>query len=374
MDVDDEEHEVDAAVQLGSQLIDAILASTEDDVPKIESLIRAGAPLWYQEDNGGLSALHAACFVESSKIVSMLLELGAVWNCVDDLGNTAGDIALSLNDEESYRIIRDAGLRSEFILQVLSSKAGSSPNVLRNFDEGPFGSTDAFLTSRLLFSKDAHGQEICSVVSGEDTVGVMMGWERNIMQTTVQKLCGTHPSRLLGLRILNIGFGLGIIDTMFQSINPAPAQHTIIEPHRDVLAHMQTNGWYEKNGVNILEGRWQDFIESGEIYGEGGWDVVFVDTFAENYEELKKFFDIVPDLLDGPDARFSFFNGLGATNALFYDVYTQLSELHLKDTGVDIEWADVDVEDGTPDDRWGDTRAYFKVRLYRLPVGKMVHI
>jgi hypothetical protein len=31
---------------------------------------------------------------------------------VDDVGNTAGDIALSLNDAESYRLIRDAGLRS----------------------------------------------------------------------------------------------------------------------------------------------------------------------------------------------------------------------------------------------------------------------
>lgn len=31
---------------------------------------------------------------------------------VDNVGNTAGDIALSLNDQESYRIIRDAGLRS----------------------------------------------------------------------------------------------------------------------------------------------------------------------------------------------------------------------------------------------------------------------
>jgi hypothetical protein len=31
---------------------------------------------------------------------------------VDNAGNTAGDIALSLNDEESYRTIRDAGIRS----------------------------------------------------------------------------------------------------------------------------------------------------------------------------------------------------------------------------------------------------------------------
>lgn len=31
---------------------------------------------------------------------------------VDSDGNTAGDISLSLNDEESYRAIRDAGIRS----------------------------------------------------------------------------------------------------------------------------------------------------------------------------------------------------------------------------------------------------------------------
>ena len=31
---------------------------------------------------------------------------------VDGDGNTAGDVSLSLNDEESYRAIRDAGIRS----------------------------------------------------------------------------------------------------------------------------------------------------------------------------------------------------------------------------------------------------------------------
>ena len=40
---------------------------------------------------------------------------------VDDLGNTAGDVALSLNDEVSYRIIRNAGLRSGgiYMAQIL---------------------------------------------------------------------------------------------------------------------------------------------------------------------------------------------------------------------------------------------------------------
>lgn len=32
------------------------------------------------------------------------------------------------------------------------------------------------------------------------------------------------------------------------------------------------------------------------------------------FAELHKFFKRLPDLLDGPDARFSFFNGLAATS------------------------------------------------------------
>lgn len=59
------------------------------------------------------------------------------------------------------------------------------------------------------------------------------------------------------------------------------------------------------------------------------------------------------------------------SDALFYDVYTQLAELHLNDAGVEVEWADVDVEDNVTENPWGDTREYFKVRHYRLPVGKM---
>lgn len=36
---------------------------------------------------------------------------------VDNLHNTAGDVALSLNNEECYTIIRDAGIRSGALLR-----------------------------------------------------------------------------------------------------------------------------------------------------------------------------------------------------------------------------------------------------------------
>jgi len=57
-------------------------------------------------------------------------------------------------------------------------------------------------------------------------------------------------------------------------------------------------------------------------------------------------------------------------NALFYDVYTRLSDLHLADIGVDVDWSDVDVTH-TNKDRWGKTREYFTMPIYRLPEGRM---
>ncbi len=177
------------------------------------------------------------------------------------------------------------------------------------------------------------------------------------MQETVRKLCTDHPNFENGLKVLNVGFGLGIvsitpsgkvtqfpwmltgiclkIDTLFQDMSNKPSLHVIIEPHPDVLNHMRERGWFEKEGVRILEGKWQDFMENEDLLGVGGFDVIYTDTFSEDYagmfsaspplvdegmlssiraSELHRFFGHVPDLLEGPDSRFSFFNGLGATS------------------------------------------------------------
>lgn len=105
---------------------------------------------------------------------------------------------------------------------------------------------------------------------------------------------------------------------MFQSLPSTPTLHVIIEPHPDVLQHMKELGWYSKPGVVILEGKWQDFVETDDIMSHGGFDVVYTDTFSEDYDELKDFFEHLPDLLSGPDSRFGFFNGLGATSASLF--------------------------------------------------------
>ncbi|KAL1748763.1 S-adenosyl-L-methionine-dependent methyltransferase [Schizophyllum fasciatum] len=339
----------------------------------IQQAIEIGAPLWYQNEEEGISALHAAAYMQNEELVKLLLQKGAVWNAVDKLQNTAGDIALSFNNASLYTLIRDAGIRAEMVQSLLGSRApeSSSTNlVIRAEDDTGAGSTEAFLKSKLRYTKDDHGQEICMLnINESEEVGVMMGWERGIMQETVKR---TTANAKGPLKILNVGFGLGIIDGLFQALDPPPAQHVIIEAHPDVLAHMREHGWYEKPGVKVLEGKWQDVIESEDVLSVGGFDVVYTDTFSEDYAQLKEFFQHLPDLLEGPQSRFSFFNGLGATNPLFYDVYTHVAELHLADVGLDVQWSDVEIS--TDDDHWGKTREYFSLPIYRLPVAAMQHM
>ncbi|KAL0072432.1 Arginine N-methyltransferase 2 [Marasmius tenuissimus] len=368
MDETSADSDVEVLIQLGRALISKILEG--EPMTSVQKLVEDGAPLWYQDDEDGSSPLHAAAYLQSEELVKYLLEQGAVWNAVDNLKHTAGEIALSYNNEKIYTLIRDHGLRSELLLGLLSSKSDlenrSDSLVLSNTDQTAAASTEAFLTSRLTFTTDDQGQEICVVRAGDDDVGVMMTWEQGIMEYTAKLLLEGHTNSK-ALRVLNVGHGLGVIDNLFQASSTPPMLHCIVEPHPDVLRRMKEQGWYDRPGVKIIEGKWQDAIE--ELNSFGGFDVVYTDTFSEDYNQLREFFELLPDLLSGPESRFGFFNGLGATNLIFYDVYTRLSELHLAEVGVDVEWHDVPVDEG--DSRWGGTRQYFALPIYRLPVGRM---
>ena len=82
------------------------------------------------------------------------------------------------------------------------------------------------------------------------------------------------------------------IDTFFQNLSTPPATHVIIEPHPDVLTHMRASGWdaATRPGVHVLAGRWQDFVGDGPRAHElqelvpAGFDVVYTDTFSEEYK------------------------------------------------------------------------------------------
>ena len=234
-----------------------------------------------------------------------------------------------------------------------------------------------YLSSGLTFSADR--------ILDSDRNGVMMEWERGIMKRSAELLL---PGP--GLRVLNVGFGMGIIDGFFQG--HAPSTHHIIEAHPAVLSRMTESGWREKEGVEVHEGRWQDVVP--ELLAEGVmFDAIYFDTFAEDYKDLREFFsESVIGLLDG-DGRFGFFNGLGADRQVCYDVYTKVSnsvsskrrlwrctdvrlqvvEMDLFEAGFDTEWDDVKVPDLETEKEWeGVRRRYWAVDKYRLPTCRFI--
>ncbi|KAH0401383.1 arginine N-methyltransferase 2, partial [Aureobasidium melanogenum] len=352
---------------------------------------------------------------EALKTIKFLLENGAIWNDLDDNNETPGCLALRLGLKKCYEAMVEAGVRAELLLSRLDGfellaqyeddseeeeqevedfefvegeNGDSLQESMVEVDEsapelvGPDGTVPGTDSVPELVQVDENGQETKVDVNSEDYLashltfkgdrlldadknGVMMSWETDIMQKTVDRLC-PEP----GLRVLNVGHGMGIIDGIFQ--DKKVAVHHIIEAHPDVLARMRKDGWYEKPGVKIHEGRWQDvvpkLVEQNEVF-----DGIYFDTFAEEYKALKEFFtEYVIGLLD-PEGRFGFFNGLGADRQVCYDVYTRVVEMDLFDAGMDTEFEDIRIPDLDEQGEWeGVRRRYWALDNYRMPTCKFI--
>ena len=76
------DEDIEALSMLGGYLIFSILHRRP--LPKILTLIDAGAPLWYQDEEG-TSPLHAAAYIENEELVRVLIGKGAIWNAGWDL-------------------------------------------------------------------------------------------------------------------------------------------------------------------------------------------------------------------------------------------------------------------------------------------------
>jgi type IV protein arginine methyltransferase len=69
------------------------------------------------------------------------------------------------------------------LLDLITSKPSFPVSlILKAEDDTATGSTEAFLSSKLYYTRDDHGQEICLLREGDKEVGVMMGWEREISE------------------------------------------------------------------------------------------------------------------------------------------------------------------------------------------------
>ncbi|KAK5119482.1 hypothetical protein LTR85_007582 [Meristemomyces frigidus] len=222
----------------------------------------------------------------------------------------------------------------------------------------PNVNNEDYLKSELTYSGDR--------LLDSDKNAVMMDWETEIMKISADQL-----SPKPGLRTMNVGHGMGIVDSMF--LANSPAMHHIIEAHPAVIKRLHETGWYEKPNVTIHEGRWQDvlpkLVEEGVVL-----DGIYYDTYAEDYADLKEFFtEYVIALLD-KDGKFGFYNGLGADRQVCYDVYTKVVELDLFDAGMDVKWTDIVVPDLKSRDEWNGVRYPYwgTIATYRLPTCKFV--
>ncbi|KAK4140317.1 S-adenosyl-L-methionine-dependent methyltransferase [Dichotomopilus funicola] len=227
---------------------------------------------------------------------------------------------------------------------------------------------EAYLRSKLTYTDGK--------LVDDDGNGVMMAWETDIMRRSVNALL---PGKQPGKRILNIGFGMGIIDTMFAETQPAV--HHVIEAHPGVWEHISSPGskfgsaWEESapkpGAFKIHKGKWQEVCQQLVLQGQT-YDAIYFDTFGEDYSQLRMFFtELIPSLLDG-QGRFGFFNGLGADRAICYDVYTKVAELHLTDAGLDVDWDVIDVDmshlaEAGKGEWEGVKRRYWTLDKYRLP-------
>ena len=166
----------------------------------------------------------------------------------------------------------------------------------------PDADSGGYLSQPLVFSEgrlvDAEGG------------AVMMGWEDGLMRhhaAALRQRLDDGPAS-----VLNVGFGLGLIDEALQREwrGVRGFTHTILEAHPDVLRHARSLGWHERPGVTLLAGRWQEAVPA-LLAGGASFDAVFYDTYAESYADLRCFFGHVPRLLSARGA-FSYFNGAAA--------------------------------------------------------------
>jgi protein arginine N-methyltransferase 2 len=87
----------------------------------------------------------------------------------------------------------------------------------------------------------------------QDQDAVMMEWERPLMKAHAQIMMEEGRRS-----VMNVGFGMGIIDSALQEYQPD--LHIIIEAHQDVYRRMLEDGWDRKPNVRLCFGRWQDVV------------------------------------------------------------------------------------------------------------------
>ncbi|KAI3651273.1 hypothetical protein MP228_004754 [Amoeboaphelidium protococcarum] len=366
---------------------------------------------------GHLTPLHAACKVGNLELVQILVdEYAHPVNALTENGYTAAEVARLYHaggvdnnvGEKIYQYLKLKCITSELILNSMHITN-------QNEETSDYLQHPAEYKRRggLLFDRDGNG--------------VMMDWELPLMKKHAQLLChivGESSSAIaiddicLNLLsagevvdlsvlkdkismivetietdfdftqvdqfvVLNVGFGLGIIDTFIHayllvlSVKYSNTRfiHYIIEAHPDVLSRMKETHWINSSSqqsnnveLRVIEKTHQQAVEQ---LAEDGvlLDSIFFDTFGENYQQFMQFRDdiVLPFLKSEPHSVFSWFNGFGCTNQFFADVYRTITEMDANEVGMEVELQQVDLSDK---DQSKIKRPYYTLDAYYLPTCK----
>ncbi|KAH9297682.1 hypothetical protein KI387_029364 [Taxus chinensis] len=230
-----QQEEKEASIRQEEELCQA---AREGDYSKVKELIDSGADVTYFDENGFTPLMHAAKHGHS-EVVERLLNAGAPWNALHPSGSSAGDFAMEAAHQDAFDLLLNAGVQTELVLGRIAFHEKSN-------------SSAGYLEQRVLYSEDR--------LMDEEDKGVMMAWEKPLMEAHARAVCSGGE----GGSILNVGFGMGLVDMAMQQYKPA--SHTIVEAHPDVYARMQATGWGDKPNVKIIFGRWQDVIPQLESY------------------------------------------------------------------------------------------------------------
>jgi type IV protein arginine methyltransferase len=300
--VDDDPSTSDHVIEYDVAVVHAMMeACTAGNLASAQSIVDLYGDFYVsqQDDTTGWSPLMAAAHTGHVPLCQYLLEQGAPWNAIDRQGQCAGNLATEREHWKIVNVLVEWGTRAELILGRLEREQRRQANcnsqavsvdatvqsgttqttATRSVDHEPSTKPD-YLRQRLQYTAD--GQSLLDA----DEDAVMMEWERPLMKAHAQILMessavsslpaaasstSTRPSK----RVLNVGFGMGIIDSALQEWQPA--HHIIIEAHPDVFQRMIDTGWTQRSNVRVCFGTWQDVIP--QLIAEGTVvDAIFYDT------------------------------------------------------------------------------------------------
>ena len=145
-------------------------------------------------------------------------------------------------------------------------------------------------------------------------VDIMSIDEDLIMEESANILCQNKGT------VLNVGFGLGIIDNYIKRHNPK--EHHIIEIHPKVYDLAIQQGFNKI--AKLYLGDWQDIIQEFILKGKK-FDAIYFDTytFSREKKQWAMFGKIVNKILN-PNGIFSYFNDIASKSEKIEDILENL--------------------------------------------------